>query len=226
MNDQELLRYSRHILLPEIDIEGQQAILDARVLVLGAGGLGSPAAMYLAAAGVGTIVLCDGDTVDLTNLQRQILHAEESVGMAKVLSGARTLERLNPHVKVEAVAARLEVRHSRRRSVAPILCWIAATTLQPAMRSIEPVFAIASPWCPVRRYASTATRGVRLAPDGQPLLSLPVSRRRRWDEVRCTLCGDGRVAPLTGIIGTSQAAEALKVDWRFRRSGGRPFDAA
>ena len=89
MNDQELLRYSRHILLPEIDIEGQQAILDARVLVLGAGGLGSPAAMYLAAAGVGTIVLCDGDTVDLTNLQRQILHTEESVGTARCFQGPK-----------------------------------------------------------------------------------------------------------------------------------------
>ena len=80
MNDQQLLRYSRHILLPQLGIEGQERLLAARALVVGAGGLGSPAAMYLASAGLGTIVLCDGDTVDLTNLQRQILHHSASVG--------------------------------------------------------------------------------------------------------------------------------------------------
>jgi adenylyltransferase/sulfurtransferase len=84
MDDDQLLRYSRHILLPEIGIEGQEAILAARVLIVGAGGLGSPAAMYLAAAGIGTLVLADGDEVDLTNLQRQIVHANEAVGRPKV----------------------------------------------------------------------------------------------------------------------------------------------
>ncbi|MBZ0132155.1 MAG: ThiF family adenylyltransferase, partial [Rhodocyclaceae bacterium] len=79
MNDNQLLRYSRHILLPQLGIEGQERLLAARALVVGAGGLGSPAAMYLASAGMGTIVLCDGDTVDLTNLQRQILHHTASV---------------------------------------------------------------------------------------------------------------------------------------------------
>jgi len=87
MTDEQLLRYSRHILLPELGVEGQQRILLASALVIGAGGLGSPAALYLAAAGVGTIVLADGDDVDLTNLQRQILHATASVGKTKVESG-------------------------------------------------------------------------------------------------------------------------------------------
>jgi adenylyltransferase/sulfurtransferase len=86
MTDEQLLRYSRHILLPEIGVEGQQKLLAASALVIGAGGLGSPAALYLAAAGVGTIVLADGDDVDLTNLQRQILHATASVGKPKVES--------------------------------------------------------------------------------------------------------------------------------------------
>src|SRR5690606_21741205 len=108
MNDDQLLRFSRHILLPEIGVEGQEAILTARVLVLGAGGLGSPAAMYLAAAGVGTLVLCDGDTVDLTNLQRQILHDTDGVGRLKVESGRDTLLRLNPQLQVEIIAQRLE----------------------------------------------------------------------------------------------------------------------
>ena len=90
MTDEQLLRYSRHILLPQIGIEGQENIVKARALVIGAGGLGSPAAYYLASAGIGTVVLADGDTVDLTNLQRQILHRSDAVGMPKVASGKRT----------------------------------------------------------------------------------------------------------------------------------------
>ncbi|MDP3036300.1 MAG: ThiF family adenylyltransferase, partial [Rhodocyclaceae bacterium] len=90
MTDDELLRYSRHILLPQIGIEGQDRLLGARALVLGAGGLGSPAALYLASAGIGTLVLADGDTVDLTNLQRQILHRTAAIGQPKVASGAAT----------------------------------------------------------------------------------------------------------------------------------------
>ena len=108
MNDDQLLRYSRHILLPQIGIEGQDSIVSSRVLVVGAGGLGSPAAMYLAAAGVGTLVLADGDTVDLTNLQRQILHSQESIGQPKVASGRDALARLNSGIRVIPVARRLE----------------------------------------------------------------------------------------------------------------------
>ena len=210
MNDQELLRYSRHILLPEIDIEGQQAILDARVLVLGAGGLGSPAAMYLAAAGVGTIVLCDGDTVDLTNLQRQILHTEESVGTSKVLSGAQTLGRLNPHVSVEAVAARLEgeaLEEAVGRADLVLDCSDNFATRHAVNRACV-------------RHRKPLVSGAAIRFDGQ----LAVFDSRRMDspcyhclfpegvdvdEVRCAVMGV--FAPLTGIIGTSQAAEALKL---------------
>ena len=90
MNDQQLLRYSRHILLPEIGIEGQEKLIAAHALIIGAGGLGSPAAMYLAASGVGTLTICDNDTVDLTNLQRQILHRTASIGMNKVDSARKS----------------------------------------------------------------------------------------------------------------------------------------
>ncbi|MBP8922453.1 MAG: ThiF family adenylyltransferase, partial [Thauera sp.] len=107
MNDDQLLRYSRHILLPEIDVEGQQALLDARALIIGAGGLGSPAAMYLAAAGVGTIAIADDDTVDLTNLQRQIMHSADMVGLPKVASARATLHRLNPQARIEPIQRRL-----------------------------------------------------------------------------------------------------------------------
>jgi molybdopterin-synthase adenylyltransferase len=101
MDDQALLRYSRHLLLPEIDIRGQEAFLAARVLIVGVGGLGSPASLYLTAAGVGTVVLADGDTVDLTNLQRQIVHAQHAIGTPKVTSARETLLRLHPGACIE-----------------------------------------------------------------------------------------------------------------------------
>ncbi len=107
MTDEQLLRYSRHILLPQIGIEGQDRIVSARALVIGAGGLGSPAALYLASAGVGSLVLADGDAVDLTNLQRQILHRTDGIGLAKAESGKRTLGEINPECQVIAVAERL-----------------------------------------------------------------------------------------------------------------------
>ena len=100
MDDRQLLRYSRHILLNEIGIEGQERIRSASMLVIGAGGLGSPAAFYLASAGVGRIVLVDGDAVDLTNLQRQILHTTDRIGTMKAESGRTTLAAINPDVAI------------------------------------------------------------------------------------------------------------------------------
>ncbi len=110
MNDDQLLRYSRHILLPEIGVEGQERLLASHALVIGAGGLGSPAAMYLAAAGVGRITLCDADSVDLTNLQRQIAHRTASIGHPKVASARQTLLELNPDIEVIALEARLDAQ--------------------------------------------------------------------------------------------------------------------
>jgi molybdopterin/thiamine biosynthesis adenylyltransferase/rhodanese-related sulfurtransferase len=101
-------RYSRHLLLPEVGAEGQQKLLDARVLLLGAGGLGSPAALYLAAAGVGTLGIVDNDDVDLSNLQRQVIHSSERIGVRKVDSAEQTITALNPDVKVEKYAVRLD----------------------------------------------------------------------------------------------------------------------
>ena len=98
MDDNQLLRYSRHILLPEIGIDGQEKLLDAHALLIGAGGLGAPVSLYLAASGVGRITICDHDAVDLTNLQRQIVHFTESIGRKKVDSARATLARINPEV--------------------------------------------------------------------------------------------------------------------------------
>src|ERR1700716_1945615 len=108
MNDLQLLRYSRHILLDDIGIEGQEKLLAARALVIGAGGLGSPAAYYLASAGIGRITLVDNDSVDLTNLQRQILHTTERVGQPKAQSGRQTLTQINPEIDIVALTERAE----------------------------------------------------------------------------------------------------------------------
>src|SRR5258706_8177746 len=106
MNDDQLLRYSRHILLPQLGIEGQEKFRRAHAVVVGAGGLGSPVAVYLAAAGVGTLTICDGDAVDLTNLQRQIVHRSDAIGISKAESARQTLATINPDVKVNALAER------------------------------------------------------------------------------------------------------------------------
>lgn len=107
LNDQELLRYSRHILLPEVDISGQERLLNARVLIIGAGGLGSPVALYLASAGVGQVSIADNDLVELSNLQRQIAHNSLNLGMNKAKSAAQRLGELNPDVKVVVLSERL-----------------------------------------------------------------------------------------------------------------------
>ena len=107
MSAEQRERYSRHLLLPEVGIDGQQKLLDARVLLLGAGGLGSPSALYLAAAGVGTLGIVDDDDVDLSNLQRQVIHSSERIGMPKVDSAEQTITALNPDVKVEKHRVRI-----------------------------------------------------------------------------------------------------------------------
>ncbi|NOQ94199.1 MAG: molybdopterin-synthase adenylyltransferase MoeB [Methylophaga sp.] len=108
MNDDQLLRYSRQILLPQIDIIGQQKILDSRVLVIGLGGLGSPVAMYLAAAGVGHLTLVDDDIVEVSNLQRQIIHSEKDIGRLKVESAAESMKEINSNCQLEIKTSRLD----------------------------------------------------------------------------------------------------------------------
>lgn len=210
MNDDQLLRYSRHILLPEIGVEGQQAIIASHVLIVGAGGLGSPAAMYLAAAGVGTLVLCDGDTVDLTNLQRQILHAETTVGRLKVDSGRETLYRLNPLVRVDTIASRLEgAALEEQVALADVVldCSDNFVTRHAINRACV-------------KYRKPLVSGAAIRFDGQvsvfdlrqedsPCYHCLFPEAQEVDEIRCAEMGV--FAPLTGIIGTTQAAEALKL---------------
>lgn len=210
MNDDQLLRYSRHILLPEIGVEGQEAILAARVLVVGAGGLGSPAAMYLAAAGVGTLVLCDGDTVDLTNLQRQILHSAEGVGRLKVESGRDTLLRLNPMSNIELIPRRLEAGELEAQVAA-------ADVILDCSDNFATRHAINRACV---KFAKPLVSGAAIRFDGQvsvfdlrqdesPCYHCLFPEGQEVEEIRCAVMGV--FAPLTGIIGATQAAEALKL---------------
>jgi len=210
MNDDQLLRYSRHILLPEIGIEGQARLVGSRALVIGAGGLGSPAALYLASAGVGTIVLADNDTVDLTNLQRQILHTTPAIGRPKVASGRDTIGLINPEVQVVALAERLE-----------------GARLDAAVHEADVVLDCSDNFatrhaineaCVRERVALVSGAAIRF--DGQVAVFdhrepgsgcyhclFPADAR--GDEERCATMGV--FAPLVGVIGTMQAMEAIKL---------------
>jgi adenylyltransferase/sulfurtransferase len=210
MTDEQLLRYSRHILLPEIGVEGQQKLLSASALVIGAGGLGSPAALYLAAAGVGTLTLADGDAVDLTNLQRQILHTTESLGKPKVESGRDALARINPEVKVVPIQRHLqdEALDSLVASSSVVLdCSDNFATRHAVNRACV-------------RHRKPLVSGAAVRFDGQvsvfdlrdetsPCYHCLFPENADLEEVRCAVMGV--FAPLTGIIGTVQAAEALKL---------------
>ncbi|MES2935379.1 MAG: molybdopterin-synthase adenylyltransferase MoeB [Pseudomonadota bacterium] len=210
MNDQQLLRYSRHILLDEIGIEGQEKISAAHALVIGAGGLGSPAAFYLASAGIGTITLVDNDTVDLTNLQRQILHTTERIGQPKVQSGAHTLSQINPEIEIIALNERLEGKRLGQLVQA-------ASVVLDCSDNFATRHAI-NQACVQHRVPLVSGAAIRF--DGQisvfdprsgtsPCYACLFAPDQQFEEVQCSTMGV--FAPLVGIIGAMQAAEALKL---------------
>ena len=210
MRDAELLRYSRHILLDDIGIEGQARICKSHVLIIGAGGLGSPAAMYLAAAGVGHITLVDHDTVDLTNLQRQIVHRSTSVGQPKVASAAQTLSDLNPTVTVTALAQRADA--TLLAQLLPTVDVVLDCCDNFATRQLVNAACVA--------YGTPLVWGAAIQFDGQisvynprdplsPCYACAFPPDSRFEEARCATMGV--FAPLVGIIGSMQAAEALKL---------------
>lgn len=210
MNDNQLLRYSRHILLDEIGIEGQEKILSAHALIIGAGGLGSPSAFYLASAGVGRITLVDNDTVDLTNLQRQILHTTDRIGQSKTLSGQQALAQINPEVQVVALNERLEgARLNELVSQASIV--LDCSDNFATRHAINHA-------CVTHKVPLVSGAAIKF--DGQISVFDPRSQDapcyaclfppdQQYEEIRCATMGV--FAPLVGIIGTMQAAEALKL---------------
>lgn len=210
MNDHQLLRFSRHLLLDEIGIAGQQRLLDAHALIVGAGGLGSPAALYLAAAGVGRITLADADSVDLTNLQRQIAHDSASIGENKAASAARRMQAMNPDVRIVALPERLEgERLAALVAEADVVldCSDNFATRHAINRA-----------CVQHRKPLVSGAAVRF--DGQvsvfdlrhteaPCYACLFPEHAEEAEMRCAEFGV--FSPLVGVIGAMQASEALKL---------------
>ncbi len=210
MNDQQLLRYSRHILLDAIGIEGQERILGAKALVIGAGGLGSPAALYLATAGAGRITIADGDSVDLTNLQRQILHRQDAVGMPKAASAKRMLAGYNPEVEVVALETRVSGPQLEDlvadADVVLDCCDNFATRHSVNRACVKAARALVS-GAAIRFEAQVSVFDMRRP--NAPCYHCLFPEGEEVEETRCAVMGV--FAPLTGIVGTVQAAEALKL---------------
>ncbi|MDD5330587.1 MAG: molybdopterin-synthase adenylyltransferase MoeB [Sulfuricella sp.] len=210
MDDNQLLRYSRHILLPQIGIEGQEKLLAAHALIIGAGGLGSPAALYLAAGGVGRITLCDGDSVDLTNLQRQIAHFTHSLGSNKALSAQRTLAAINPEVTVTAVAERVEGRELDHLVSQADIVLDASDNFATRHAVNRACVAHGKPLVSgaAIRFDGQVTAFDLRRPDS-PCYHCLFPEAGGEEGERCAVMGV--FAPLVGIIGSMQAAEALKI---------------
>jgi molybdopterin/thiamine biosynthesis adenylyltransferase len=210
MTDEQLLRYSRHILLEEIGVEGQDRILASHALVIGAGGLGSPVALYLGTAGVGRITLVDHDSVDLTNLQRQIAHTMQRVGQPKAQSAREGIEAINPEVMVKPVVGRADAQ--LLDELVPT-----ADVVIDCTDNFKTRHAINAA-CVKHRKPLVSGAAIRM--DGQlsvfdmrdaksPCYACVFPPSDDFEETRCATLGV--FAPLVGIIGAMQAAEALKI---------------
>jgi molybdopterin-synthase adenylyltransferase len=210
MNDEQLLRYSRQIMLPDFDIAGQENLLAAKVLIVGLGGLGSPVALYLSAAGVGELWLADHDAVDLSNLQRQIAHGESDIGRAKVASAAAAVQAINPQIKLRCIDEKLQDEL--------LISSVAAVDLVvDCSDNFRTRFALnAACW----KNNKPLVSGAAIRSEGQLLVIDP----RRTDSpcYRClyddavqdeqlSCSQNGVLAPLVGVIGTLQALEAIKL---------------
>jgi len=209
MDDKQLLRYSRQIMLPQVDVEGQQKLLNARVLIIGLGGLGSPAAMYLAAAGVGRLALNDFDTVDLTNLQRQIVHGTSSLGMGKGESAQKTLLRMNPEVHVDVIGHTLQGEDLELEIAASdvVLDCSDNFTTRFAVNAACVKTGIPLVSGAVIRFEgqiAVFTPGF----GGSPCYNCLYPDHGELEE---SCARNGVIAPLPGIIGSMQALEAIKL---------------
>jgi adenylyltransferase/sulfurtransferase len=209
MNDEQLLRYSRQIMLPQMDIAGQEKLLAAHALIIGAGGLGSPAAIYLAAAGIGRLTIADDDVVELSNLQRQVLHHDADIGKQKTASAREALASINPEVKVTALPERL-----------------LGEMLEKAVEQADVVLDCSDNY--VTRFAVNAAcvkhttplvSGAAIRLEGQLSVFLPGRENspcysclyREGEEEDQTCSENGVLSPIVGIIGAMQALEAIKV---------------
>lgn len=210
MNDNQLLRYSRHILLPQIEYEGQDKLVHGHALIVGAGGLGSPAALYMAAAGVGTLTICDFDAVDLTNLQRQIVHTTNAIGVNKAVSAQKTLLAINPEITVNTISDNLsEAAFAQLISQADVVLDCSDNFATRYLLNRQCV-----------QLKKPLVSGAALGFEGQitvydmrsaasPCYHCLFPDNGEGTDLRCAT--NGVFAPLVGMIGTTQAAEALKI---------------
>lgn len=208
MDDTQLLRYNRQILLPQVGIEGQQRLLNSKALIIGMGGLGSPAAMYLAAAGVGHLLLNDFDVVDLSNLQRQIIHNTNNISKTKVESARNTLLALNPLIQVTTLDQRLDDHTLLEQIVAVDIVLDCSDNLATRLAINQACVQTATP----------LVSGAAIRMEGQisvfrcDLPNSPCYRCLYHEPIPTETCTQtGILAPLVGIIGSLQALEALKV---------------
>ena len=208
MNDQQLLRYSRHILVDEIGIEGQEKLLASHALIIGAGGLGSPAALYLASAGIGTLSIADGDTVDLSNLQRQILHTESRIGQSKTQSAQAALQTVNPECRVLPLPRLQGAALSEAVAKADVVldCSDNFATRYALNR------ACIAAKKPLISGAAIKLTGQLFVMDPRqanaPCYACLYPEDSADEDLRCATTGI--LAPLTGVIGCMQAVEAIK----------------
>lgn len=208
MDDDQLLRYSRHVLLPQIDIEGQEKLLSSRILIVGLGGLGSPAAMYLASAGIGQLILCDDDIVDLTNLQRQILHSTKDIGRKKTESAQSVLQAMNPDLTYEWIDRRLG--EPELESVVHGVDLVLDCSDNLATRFMINRVCV--------RTGTALVSGAVIRFEGQIAVFDPASQDspcynclyQDLGESTDSCSRNGVVAPLPGVIGSMQALEAIK----------------
>jgi len=208
MNDEQLLRYSRQIMLPQIGIEGQERLLEARVLIIGLGGLGSPVAMYLAAAGIGTLVLVDFDRVDLTNLQRQIIHSTERIGSLKVDSARETLLGLNPECRIETRPKILEKDELVSQVAEVDLVVDGSDNFTTRFAVNDACFQNGKPLVSGAAIRMEGQVGVFSGRPGGPCYRCLYGGGGDLDE---SCSENGVLSPLVGIIGSVQAMEAIKV---------------
>ena len=209
MNDEQLLRYARHIMLPDIDVDGQERLLASNVLIIGLGGLGSPVSLYLAASGVGSLVLADFDVVDLSNLQRQIVHTIDSLGEPKTKSAKRFLHSVNPDIDIRTISDKLNLEQLAQE-VAAVDVVVDCTD------NFEARFAI-NDACLKSKTILVSGAAIRM--EGQLMVvdptgsNLPCYRCLYGDSPDAEInCADtGIAAPVVGTIGTLQALETLKI---------------
>jgi len=216
MNDEQLLRYSRQVLLPQIDFEGQQRLLDSHVLIIGLGGLGSPVSLYLAAAGVGKLTLVDDDHVEISNLQRQIIHAEKDVGRAKVESAADSLMALNSALQLDIKTTRLD-REALEAVVSEVDVVVDCSDNFATRFLLNEV----TQQCgkPLVSGAAIRMEGqVTVYDPRQPEHSCYQCLYQNKGELQQSCSESGVLSPLLGVIGSIQAVETLKLIAQFGQS--------